>query len=67
MPITTTCIGAYPKPDYVKLPDWFTAPAHPDAGSAIKQWADALADLGPDTEALLDRAVQEVITDQVQA
>ena len=23
MPIPTTCIGAYPKPDYVPISDWF--------------------------------------------
>jgi hypothetical protein len=23
MPIPTTTIGAYPKPDYVPIPDWF--------------------------------------------
>ena len=24
MPLLTTTIGAYPKPDYVAIPDWFT-------------------------------------------
>jgi len=67
MPIITTCIGAFPKPDYVKIPDWFASHTNPEAGSAIKQWADALANLGPDAEALLDRAIKEVITDQVDA
>ncbi len=23
MPIRTTCIGAFPKPDYVPIKDWF--------------------------------------------
>ena len=23
MPLTTTVIGSFPKPDYVKAPDWF--------------------------------------------
>ncbi len=67
MSITTTCIGAFPKPDYVKLPDWFVSPDKPEAESAIKNWAEALAGLGPDVEALLDRAVKEVITAQVEA
>ena len=30
MALTTTTIGAYPKPDYVQIPDWFRAPAGPD-------------------------------------
>ena len=31
MPLLTTCIGAYPKPDYVRLPDWFTIDGGPGA------------------------------------
>ena len=23
MPLTTTTIGSYPKPEYLKVPDWF--------------------------------------------
>ena len=23
MPLTTTVVGSFPKPDYVKSPDWF--------------------------------------------
>ena len=30
MAIQTTCIGAYPKPDFIKLPDWFNHPDGPD-------------------------------------
>ena len=26
MGLLTTTIGAYPKPDYLDLPDWFSAP-----------------------------------------
>ena len=33
MPLLTTCIGAYPKPDFVKLPDWFNHPDGPDTYS----------------------------------
>ncbi len=37
MSLLTTCIGAYPKPDYVKLPDWFNHPAGPDTADPVKQ------------------------------
>ena len=30
MSILTTCIGAYPKPDYLALPDWFNSPGGVD-------------------------------------
>ena len=30
MGLLTTCIGAYPKPDYVNLPDWFEDLDTPD-------------------------------------
>jgi hypothetical protein len=38
--LLTTTIGAYPKPAYVKLPDWFkTTPDDPDPTTG---WAQAL-------------------------
>lgn len=67
MAITTTCIGAFPKPDYLTLPDWFDITDQPDTESAIKQWAGALAAMGPEMEAQLSRAVKEIISDQVEA
>ncbi len=67
MPIQTTCIGAYPKPDYVKLPDWFNIPAGPDTSDPTKQWLDALAELGPDANAIITRGIGEAVQDQVGA
>ena len=67
MTIKTTCIGAYPKPDYVKLPDWFNIPAGPDTADPTKQWADAMKDLGPDAEKIIERGIAEAINDQVDA
>ena len=43
MPIETTCIGAYPKPDFIHLPDWFNIPAGPDTADPTMGWASALA------------------------
>lgn len=67
MKITTTCLGAYPKPAYVKLPDWFNIPAGPDTAEPTKRWADAMARMGADAEAIIARGVQQVITEQVEA
>lgn len=67
MPILTTCIGAYPKPKSVKLPDWFNIPAGPDTAEPTRLWADAMQALGPDAEAIIDKGIAQVVTDQVNA
>ncbi len=67
MPLLTTCIGAYPKPDFVKLPDWFNIPAGPDTADPTLQWADAMAAMGDEAGDIIDRGIREVISDQVEA
>lgn len=67
MSIVTTCIGAYPKPDCVNLPDWFNIPAGPDTAEPTKRWAEAMAWMGEDAEALISRGVEQVVKDQVDA
>ena len=65
MPLTTTCIGAYPKPDYVKLPDWFTVPEGCDTSDPTGLWEQAMADLGPDAPEIIARGVAQAIADQI--
>ena len=65
MTIKTTCIGAYPKPDYVKLPDWFNQPAGPDTADPTALWEKAMEDLGPDAETIISKGVAEAISDQI--
>lgn len=65
MPILTTCIGAYPKPDFVKLPDWFNHPDGPDTADPTALWEKAMADLGPEAPAIIARGVAQAITDQL--
>ena len=65
MPLLTTTIGAYPKPDYVPTPDWFrgesTTDPHPTRGY------DAFIGGGSENvESLLDRGTREVVLEQVQ-
>ena len=67
MPVGTTCIGAYPKPDFIQLPDWFNIPAGPDTADPTMGWAAALAALGPEAEAVIDRGVSQVVSDQIDA
>ena len=67
MSILTTTIGAYPKPEYVRLPDWFTHPEGPDAADPTRGWDNAMEALGDDAEAVIARGVGEAIDDQVSA
>ena len=45
MGLLTTTIGAYPKPEYVKLPDWF---GNLDTSDPTRGWAEALNAMGDD-------------------
>jgi len=67
MPIRTTCIGAYPKPDFVQLPDWFNLPAGPDVANPTRHWRAAMDKLGDDAESLISRGVERVLQDQLNA
>lgn len=66
MPIRTTTIGAYPKPDYVPIPDWFTDRTE-RMRSPTTQYMDALHSLGGEAEKTFGRATKEVVLDQVNA
>jgi 5-methyltetrahydropteroyltriglutamate--homocysteine methyltransferase len=65
MTLQTTCIGAYPKPNYIKLPDWFNHPAGPDTADPTALWEKAMQDLGPDAEAIIGKGIAEAISDQI--
>lgn len=67
MSIPTTCIGAYPKPDFVALPDWFNLPAGPDTADPTLHWEAAMAALGADAESILTQGVRQAIEDQLTA
>lgn len=67
MPILTTTIGAYPKPDYVALPDWFNDPEGPDTETPTDRWEAAVQALGPDAADVIARGVRDAVRDQVDA
>lgn len=67
--IKTTCIGAYPKPDYVPIIDWFDASEGEQdmsANRATQTYQKRLAEAGEQAEALFVRAAAEVIADQIE-
>lgn len=60
----TTCIGAYPKPGYVPITDWFQVghDAEDYAGRVHRVWE---ANQTPEAQALMDKATAEVVADQI--
>ncbi len=65
--ILTTTIGAFPKPNYVPVLDWFQAENGMSTATATLAYEENLAHAGEDAEALFVRAAKEVITDQINA
>ena len=65
MALTTTCIGAYPKPEYVPITDWFeTGHDAEDYGERVtRTWEQSS---GAEVTALLDQATADVIADQIE-
>ena len=67
MAILTTTIGAYPKPSFVPVPDWFRAEAGPDTRHPTKGYLEAIAQMGEEADELFALGVKEVVEDQVRA
>ncbi len=67
MRLKTTTIGAFPKPDYVPITDWFQGPEGPDTVDPTAGYAAQLAKAGAEAESLFARAAEEVIAAQVAA
>ncbi len=67
MRLTTTTIGAFPKPDYVPISDWFQGPEGPDTMDPTSGYAAQMSRAGGEAEALFARAAEDVIADQVAA
>lgn len=66
MTMKTTAIGAYPKPEFVKIRDWFD-----DRDEAMRNptrdYEQAMQALGDEAAEILARGTREVILDQVNA
>ena len=66
MPLLTTTIGAYPKPDYVEIPDWFRE-GGPGAGDPTTKYTEFMREADEDLEEKLVRGAEQVVRDQVEA
>ncbi len=60
----TTVIGAYPKPNYLKITDWFNASGGTDTQFPTKFYNDEIKQMGNEAEKLFLRATKEIIHDQ---
>lgn len=67
MGLLTTTIGAFPKPDYLDIPDWFSGPRGTQTEDPTGQWAGAMGKLGEQAAQLIERATREVVEDQTNA
>ena len=65
MTIRTTCIGAYPKPDYINVGNWSETEAQSEDQADARNFSYVTSRPDSDTEALLDRATREAVVDQV--
>jgi len=66
MPLLTTTIGAYPKPDYVPIIDWFKADGSTVTENPTGHYENELALMGDEAEKIFCRAAADVIADQVK-
>ena len=60
----TTVIGAYPKPSYLKITDWFNASGGTDTEYPTKFYEDEIKKMGDNVEELFNKATKEIISDQ---
>jgi len=64
MALTTTTIGAYPKPESVRIPDWFD-PGAMDSSAATRDYIAAIEKLGAAAAKVIGEGIRQVIADQV--
>jgi len=62
----TTVIGAYPKPPYIKITDWFNAIGGTDTSNPTKNYSREINQMGNEAEELFYRATKEIINDQIK-
>ncbi len=61
----TTVIGAFPKPEYLKITDWFNAQGGTDTANPTKYYNQEVHQMGDKAEKLFVQAAGEVIKDQI--
>ena len=54
----TTVIGAYPKPSFLQLPDWFNADGGTDTNHPTENYNEAIKIMGDEKESIFLKSVQ---------
>ena len=67
MALVTTTVGAYPKPSFLPVSDWFAGSEGTDTPNPAEAYEKEIARMGPGGEALFAKAAAQVIADQVEA
>jgi len=61
----TTVIGAYPKPSYLKMTDWFNTSGGTDTEKPTELYAEEIKNMGNKSEEFFTKAAEEIIKDQI--
>ena len=61
----TTVIGAYPKPKYLKITDWFNAKGGTDTARPTELYENEIKKMGSNADKIFQKAAAEVIKDQL--
>ena len=69
MGLQTTCLGAFPKPDYLPIKDWFTVDhgMTDQGGKVTRDYSEAMRKADQETEALFVRATKEAVEAQAES
>jgi len=62
----STVIGAYPKPSYLKITDWFNTVGGTDTSNPTLKYLDEIDKMGTDSELIFLKATEEIINDQIE-
>ena len=62
----TTVIGAFPKPKYLKITDWFAADGGTDTAHPTSKYLEEISKMGKEAETIFMKATEEVIHDQIE-
>ena len=57
----TTVIGAYPKPSFLKLTDWFNAKDGTDTANPTELYEDEIKKMGSGVEAIFKKQPQRLL------
>ena len=60
----TTVIGAFPKPSFLKITDWFNASGGTDTANPTKFYEEEIKKMGDKAEEIFAKAAKQVIQDQ---